>query len=150
MKYCARRMFHATLLLLGVSIFSFVILQLAPGDFFSPMRLNPQISSRTVTGLRSQYGLDQSLPVRYGHWLHDVLKGDLGPSFAYNSPVTSLLAIRARNTILLTGTSMVLAWMLAIPLGIWSAVHRGKWGDRAGGAREWRSGLSRLMIDRDE
>ena len=134
MKYCARRLFHATLLLLGVSIFSFVILQLAPGDFFSPMRLNPQISSRTVTRLRSQYGLDQSLPVRYGHWLHAVLKGDLGPSFAYNSPVTPLLAIRARNTILLTGTSMLLAWMLAIPLGIWSAVHRGKWDDRAGGA----------------
>jgi len=134
MKYCARRLIHATLLLLGVSIFSFVILQLAPGDFFSPMRLNPQISSRTVTGLRSQYGLDQSLPVRYGHWLHDVLTGDLGPSFAYNSPVTPLLVTRARNTILLTGTSMLLAWMLAIPLGIWSAVHRGKWGDRAGGA----------------
>jgi peptide/nickel transport system permease protein len=134
MKYCARRLFHATLLLLGVSIFSFVILGLAPGDFFSPMRLNPQISSRTVTGLRSQYGLDRSLPVRYGHWLQAVLKGDLGPSFAYNSPVTPLLAVRARNTILLTATSMLLAWILAIPLGIWSAVHRGKWGDRAGGA----------------
>jgi peptide/nickel transport system permease protein len=134
MKYCARRLFHATLLLLGVSIFSFVILGLAPGDFFSPMRLNPQISSRTVTGLRSQYGLGRPLPVRYGHWLRAVLQGDLGPSFAYNSPVTPLLAVRARNTILLTGTSLLLAWILAIPLGIWSAVHRGKWSDQAGGA----------------
>ncbi len=98
MKYFARRLFHASLLLLAVSIFSFAILQLTPGDFFAPMGLNPQISSRTIAGLRSQYGLDQSLPVRYRHWLQDVLKGDLGRSFAYNSPVTPLLAVRARNT----------------------------------------------------
>ena len=134
MKYFARRLFHATLLLVAVSIFSFAILQLAPGDFFSPMRLNPQISSRTITGLRSQYGLDRSLPVRYAHWLHGVLKGDLGPSLAYNSPVAPLLGVRARNTLLLTGTAMLLAWLIAIPLGMWSAVHRGKWGDRAAGA----------------
>jgi peptide/nickel transport system permease protein len=133
MKYFARRLGHATLLLLGVSIFSFALLQLAPGDFFAPMGLNPQISSRTVAGLRSQYGLDQPFPVRYGHWLRAALHGDLGPSFAYGSPVAPLLAIRARNTLLLTGTSTLLAWLLAIPLGIGSAVHRGKWGDRAGG-----------------
>jgi peptide/nickel transport system permease protein len=133
MRYFARRLVHATLLLLAVSIFSFAILQLAPGDFFAPMGLNPQISSRTIAGLRSQYGLDRSLPMRYGHWLHGVLQGDLGPSFAYNSPVAPLLAVRARNTLLLTGTAMLLAWLIAIPLGIWSAVHRGEWGDRAGG-----------------
>lgn len=133
MKYFARRLGHATLLLLGVSIFSFALLQLAPGDFFAPMRLNPQISSRTVAGLRSQYALDQPFPVRYGHWLRAVLHGDLGPSLAYGSPVAPLLAVRARNTLLLTGTSTLLAWLLAIPLGIGSAVHRGKWGDRAGG-----------------
>jgi peptide/nickel transport system permease protein len=133
MKYFARRLAHAILLLLAVSIFSFAILQLAPGDFFAPMELNPQISSRTIAGLRSQYGLDQSLPLRYGRWLHGVLKGDLGASFAYNSPVARLLAVRARNTLLLTGTAMLLAWLIAIPLGMWSAVHRGKWGDRAAG-----------------
>ena len=133
MKYFARRLAHAILLLLAVSIFSLAILQLAPGDFFAPMELNPQISSRTIAGLRSQYGLDQSLPLRYGRWLHGVLKGDLGASFAYNSPVAPLLAVRARNTLLLTGTAMLLAWLIAMPLGMWSAVHRGKWGDRAAG-----------------
>ncbi len=133
MKYFARRLVHATFLLLAVSIFSFAILQLSPGDFFAPMGLNPQISSRTLAGLRSQYGLDRPLPVRYGRWLRAVLKGDLGRSFAYNSPVAPLLAVRARNTLLLTGTAMLLAWLIAIPLGMWSAVHRGKWGDRAGG-----------------
>jgi peptide/nickel transport system permease protein len=133
MRYFARRLFHATLLLLGVSIFSFALLQLAPGDFFSPMGLNPQISGRTVAGLRLQYGLNEALPIRYEHWLRAILNGDLGPSFAYNSPVAPLLAVRARNTLLLTGTAMLLAWLIAIPLGIASAVQRGKWGDRAGG-----------------
>ena len=133
MKYLARRFLHATLLLLGVSIFSFVLLQLAPGDFFSPMGLNPQMSARTVAGLRSQYGLNQPLPIRYQHWLRAILHGDLGKSFAYNGPVAPLLAVRARNTLLLTGTAMLLAWLLAIPLGIASAVQRGRWGDRAGG-----------------
>jgi peptide/nickel transport system permease protein len=133
MRYFARRLIHATLLLLAVSIFSFALLQSAPGDFFSPMGLNPQISTRTVAGLRSQYGLNQPLPIRYEHWLRALLHGDLGPSFAYNSPVGPLLAVRARNTLLLTGTAMLLAWLIAIPLGIASAVQRGKWGDRAGG-----------------
>src|ERR1700683_2831853 len=126
MKYFARRLFHAMLLLLAVSIFSFAILQLTPGDFFAPMGLNPQISSRTIAGLRSQYGLDRPLPVRYGHWLADVLKGDLGRSFAYNSPVTPLLAIRARNTLLLTGTAMLLAWMIAMSWGLSGARERGR------------------------
>jgi peptide/nickel transport system permease protein len=133
MRYFARRLMHATFLLLGVSIFSFAFLQLAPGDFFAPMTLNPQISARTVAGLRSQYGLDRPLPARYQHWLGAVLQGDLGPSFAYNGPVAPLLAVRARNTLLLTGTAMLLAWLLAIPLGIASALHRGKWGEWAGG-----------------
>lgn len=133
MRYFARRLAHAVLLLLGISVFSFALLQLAPGDFFSSLQLNPQISSRTVEALRSQYGLDKPLPVRYGSWLHSVLKGDLGTSLAYNSPVAPLLALRARNTLLLTGTATLLAWLLAIPLGIWSAAHRGKWGDHIGG-----------------
>ena len=133
MRYFVRRLAHAALLLLGISVFSFALLQLAPGDFFSSLQVNPQISSHTVSARRSQYGLDKPLPVRYGSWLRSTLKGDLGTSFAYNSPVGPLLALRARNTLLLTGTATLLAWLLAIPLGIWCAAHRGKWGDRIGG-----------------
>ena len=76
MRYLARRLTHSVLLLFGVSIFSFAILQLAPGDFFTPISLNPQISAHTVAALRSQYGLDKPLPIRYEHWLHSVLHGD--------------------------------------------------------------------------
>src|SRR6202007_1504184 len=133
MRYLARRLLHSMLLRLGVSLFSFAILQLAPGDFFTPLSVNPQISAHTVATLRSQYGLDKPFPVRYEHWLHSVFRGDLGLSFAYGTPVAPLLAVRARNTLLLTGTSLLLAWLLAIPFGIWTAARRGKWSDRAGG-----------------
>jgi peptide/nickel transport system permease protein len=133
MRYFARRVAHATFLLLGLSIFSFALLQLAPGDFFSALEVNPQVSALTIAALRTQYGLDKPLPVRYGSWLRAVLQGDLGTSFAYNSSVAPLLALRARNTLLLTGTATLLAWLLAIPFGIWSAARRGKWGDRVGG-----------------
>jgi peptide/nickel transport system permease protein len=133
MGYLARRLLHSIVLLLGVSIFSFAILQLAPGDFFSPLTVNPQISAHTVATLRSQYGLDKPVLIRYEHWLHSVFRGDLGLSFAYGTPVAPLLAVRARNTLLLTGTSLLLAWLLAIPFGIWTAARRGKSIDRAGG-----------------
>ncbi|HEY0703967.1 MAG TPA: ABC transporter permease [Candidatus Acidoferrales bacterium] len=133
MRYLARRLAHAALLLIGVSIFSFALLQLAPGDYFSQLALNPQISAHTVAGLRAEYGLDQPLVVRYAAWLRAILEGDFGVSLAYNSAVGPLLALRARNTILLTGTAMLLSWLLALPLGIWSAARRGTWGDRLGG-----------------
>lgn len=133
MNYFARRLAHAAFLLLGISIFSFALLQLAPGDFFTALEVNPQVSARTIAALRTQYGLDKPLPLRYGNWLGAVLRGDLGTSFAYNSPVAPLLALRARNTLLLTGTATLLGWLLAIPFGIWSAARRGKLGDRVGG-----------------
>jgi peptide/nickel transport system permease protein len=133
MRYIGRRLMHAILLLLAVSFFSFALLQLAPGDFFDAMRLNPQISQHTVESIRSEYGLDQPLPIRYERWLRSMMKGDMGYSLASNSPVTPLLRVRARNTLLLSGTATVLAWLLALPIGVWSAAKRGTWSDRIGG-----------------
>jgi peptide/nickel transport system permease protein len=108
------------------------LLQLAPGDFFDAMRLNPQISQHTVETIRSEYGLDQPLPIRYERWLRSMLKGNLGFSLASNGPVAPLLRVRGRNTLLLSGTATLLAWLLALPIGVWSAAKRGGWGDRIG------------------
>lgn len=130
MKYLSRRLIHATLLLMAISFFSFALLQMAPGDYFDAMRLNPQISNQTINGIRSEYGLDRPLVVRYERWVSSALKGELGFSLDYKSPVGPLLWVRARNTLLLTGSATVLAWAWAIPIGIWSAAKRGKWGDR--------------------
>lgn len=131
MKYMERRLIHSALLLISVSVFCFLFTDLAPGNFFDEMRLNPQISPATVSALRSQYGLDRPLPVRYLRWVKSVLRGDWGYSFAYNTPVESLLLVRARNTLFLTTLAMALAWLIAIPLGVWIANRSGHWDDRA-------------------
>lgn len=116
---------------LGVSLLSFVFVELAPGNFFDEMRLNPRISTETVSKLRAQYGIDQPLPVRYVRWLGSVAKGEFGFSFAYNTPVAPLLWPRARNTLLLTGSATLLAWLIALPVGILSAGRRHGVIDRA-------------------
>ncbi len=129
MRYFGKRLLQSFFLLLGVSLLSFVFVELAPGNFFDEMRLNPQISSATVANLRKQYGMDQPLPVRYFRWLSSAAKGELGFSFAYNAPVAPLLWARARNTLLLTGSATLLAWLIALPLGILSAERRRGWID---------------------
>ncbi len=130
MRYLQRRLMHGVLLLVGVSVLCFLLSDLAPGSFFDEMKLNPQISSDTIAALRSQYGLDQPLPVRYGRWVKSVFRGEFGYSFAYNSSVKSLLVVRARNTLFLTALATLLAWLIAVPLGVWTAAHPGKWVDR--------------------
>jgi len=130
-KFLIRRFTHAALLLVAISLFSFALVQLAPGDFFDQLRMNPRVSAQTVEALRSEYGLDRSFAVRYGLWLCSALRGQFGISLAYNTPVGPLLISRAFNTLLLTGTSTVLAWLLAIPIGIWSATNRRKFSRRS-------------------
>lgn len=108
----------------------FLFTEMAPGSFFDEMRLNPQISPETISALRTRYGLDQPLVVRYGRWLGAVAHGDLGYSIAYNAPVAPLLWSRARNTLLLATTAMLLTWFIGVPLGVWTASWRGRWLDR--------------------
>jgi len=130
MRFFLRRIVHGAFLLAGVSILSFVLIEMAPGDFFAEMRLNPQLSAETLAGLRQQYGLDQPLPVRYLRWVKSVARGELGFSFAYNTPVAPLLWARARNTLLLTAPAVLFAWLIAIPVGVRSAARQGKWEDK--------------------
>ena len=99
---------------------------MAPGSFFDEMRLNPQISPETIATLRSRYGLDQPLIVRYGRWVKSALHADLGYSIAYNVPVAPLLWGRAQNTLLLSATAMFLTWLISVPLGVWTAARRGR------------------------
>jgi peptide/nickel transport system permease protein len=131
MAYLLRRIGHAVFLLFGVSVLAFLFSALAPGSYVDDMRLNPQIAPATLSSLRAQYGLDRPMPERYLHWANSLLHGDLGFSFAYNRPVAPLLWLRARNTLLLTGSATFLAWLIALPLGMWSAERRGRLADRA-------------------
>jgi peptide/nickel transport system permease protein len=130
-RFLLRRAGHAVVLLFGVSVLAFLFSTLAPGNYFDEMRLNPQISAERVSALRAEYQMDRPMAVRYAHWASALLRGDLGFSFAYNSPVAPLLWARGRNTLLLTGTATLLLWMLALPLGVWSAGRLGRPADVA-------------------
>lgn len=133
MRFIARRFVHAVFLLAAVSFLSFALAQLAPGDFFDELRMNPRISASTVQGIRDEYGLNESLPVRYARWLASVLRGEFGYSLAYGTPVGPLLKVRARNTLLLAGVGTMIAWLLAMPIGIANAASGRRWGRRVSG-----------------
>jgi len=131
MRYLGHRLLRATLLLVSVSALCFLFTEMAPGSFFDEMRLNPQVSPQTIATFRSHYGLDQPLPVRYGHWLRSALHGDLGYSMAYNMPVAPLLWTRTKNTLLLTITALFLTWLISITAAMSAANWSGGFLDRA-------------------
>ena len=134
MRYLGRRLSHALVLLLGVSILTFLFAELAPGDVFDELALDPRISAATLSAMRVEYGLDRSLPEKYFRWLQSVGRGELGFSITHNSPVGPLLWRRARNTLFLTVPATTLAWLIAVPIGIWAATRKGQWTDRAAAA----------------
>lgn len=129
-RYLLRRAGNIALMLLGVSILMFLLSAAAPGDVLSEARLNPQISPETLQAMRAQYGLDQPLPTRYWKWISSVVRGNLGYSFAYNVPVSSLLWPRMLHTLLLTAPALFLSWIIALPLGVLAASRKGSWIDR--------------------
>lgn len=135
----ASRLAQTVLLLFGVSVLAFLFIDLAPGKYLEEMRLNPQISQRTLAAIRTEYGLDRPLAVRYALWLRSVARGEFGFSFAYNSPVWPVLKVRAWNTLMLTVTAMLCSWLIALPLGILAAVRVGRWQD-------WISGVSTAFL----
>ncbi|TMI80648.1 MAG: ABC transporter permease [Bacillati bacterium ANGP1] len=126
-RYIARRLILLGPLLVGITFVSWAAIQLAPGsgDYFQSLVLQyPQISPATIEGLRARFGMDQPPWIQYLRWLWSIVHLDFGLSFAYQVPVTWLIGSRALNTLLLSITSMVAAWALAIPVGIYSAVHQ--------------------------
>lgn len=130
MRFLLRRVLHSLLVLAIASLVSFAVVNLAPGDFYEALRLRPEISPATVEAMRSEHGLNRSLPARYLYWIKSVVRGDWGFSLAYNSPAGPILWSRAKNTLLLAGAATFIAWLIAMPLGLWAAVHPATWIDK--------------------
>lgn len=129
--YVLRRLLQTFPLLLGISALTFLLLQLAPGDFLATMAENPQISPETLAHMRHAFGLDQPWYVQYLLYLKNVfLHLDFGQSFAYHEPVFQVLRTGLANTLLLSGAAALVTWGLAIPLGVIAAVRRNGWPDR--------------------
>lgn len=118
-------------LLLAVSLLTFLLMALSPGNYFTALQQNPQISPETIERLKAQFHLDQAWYVQYVFWLKNVFTGNFGYSMAYKIPATSLIMARLWNTFLLSMTALIIAWGIAIPLGIWAAVKKDSWVDHA-------------------
>src|SRR5436190_5753841 len=130
--YILRRLLQIIPLLLGISAITFLLLQLAPGDFLSTMAENPGISAETIQAMRIRFGLDQPWFVQYGLYLKNVfLHLDFGESFSRHEPVFLVLREGMLNTLLLASAAAVVTWGLAIPLGVLSAVRQCSWVDKS-------------------
>ncbi|MDW8032082.1 MAG: ABC transporter permease [Aquificaceae bacterium] len=130
LRFLLYRLLQAFLTLVGVTFLSFFIIKLAPGDYLDQLKLNPQISPETIEALKKQYGLDQNLLLQYLRWLLSALSFDLGYSFQYHAPVSQLIGERVWNTLLLTLSSTLLSWLLAIPLGLLAGLKENTLTDR--------------------
>jgi peptide/nickel transport system permease protein len=119
--YTLRRLFNLIPMLFGITIISFAIIQLSPGDFLAEMRMNPVVSQQTVDQMRRNFGLDQPLVMQYWRWLVNALRLDFGYSFAFQVPVTWLIGSRLLNSLILNVVSFAVGWAVAIPLGIFAA-----------------------------
>lgn len=131
--YLMRRLLTLPLLLVGISIISFLLLSLSPGDpaEITLLRQNGGIapSREAVLALRQELGLDNPLPVRYFNWLSGVLRGDLGESYRSGNSIAAELAHRLPSTLLLASASLALAVGAGIPLGVLAAMNTGSWVD---------------------
>jgi peptide/nickel transport system permease protein len=132
--FILRRLLHMIPLLFGVSLVSFLIIHLAPGDFLTQMSENPQVSQAYITQMRHNFGLDRPWYVQYVLYVQRILlHGDFGVSFSRHQPVFTVIRTGLLNTLLLASSAAVVTWALAIPLGIFAAVRQYTWVDKIAG-----------------
>jgi peptide/nickel transport system permease protein len=128
--YILRRLLIALPSLLGISVVLFTVLALAPGDPFADMVTNPNIPAEVRDTLRAKFGLDDPIWQRYFRWLAAMLQGDWGFSFISRVDVDTLILQRVPVTLAVIGASQVLALLIALPVGIYSAARPYTWFDR--------------------
>lgn len=129
-RYIIRRVLIFFPLLLGMSLLTFVLMQKTTGNFYDQLRMDPRISEETIKRYMELYQLDKPVLLQYGQWVKNLFRLELGYSFYYNIPVTDVLKGRLWNTFVLSLSSLIFTWVLALPLGIWAALNRNKWGDQ--------------------
>ena len=128
--YILRRIGQAVIVLLGVTILVFILQHLLPGSIARAI-IGPRASASQIAAFNREYGLDRSLPVQYFSFLGQVVHGNLGYSFKQNTSVGAIVIHDLPNDVILVGTSLVLALLIAIPVGIMQAVRRDKLTDYA-------------------
>jgi len=130
LKLIARKLLQGLLMLFVVSALTFALLSAAGGDALTALRDNPQISEATIERLRTVYGLDKPVMSRYGAWIADALRGDLGESMAFRIPVSTLVWTRFLNTLLMGLIALIMSVAASLLLAVWSVRAKSKWLDR--------------------
>ncbi len=135
LQFILRRLLYLIPTLIAISLVMFVIIQLPPGDYLTTLAAamsaqGENVDPAALAGLKERYGLGQPLYVQYWKWISNIiLYGDFGRSFAYNLPVASLLWERLGLTMILSLCSLLLVWIIAFPVGVYSAVKQYSPGD---------------------
>lgn len=134
--YLFRRFLYALLAIWAVSVVSFLIIQLPPGDYVTSYIANLSeqggaIGAAEADNLRKFYGIDRPVYIQYLKWMNQIVRGNLGYSFEWEMPVRDLLGERLQLTFLLALASVLFTWFVAIPIGILSAVKQYSWFDYA-------------------
>jgi peptide/nickel transport system permease protein len=133
-RFITRRLLGMIPFIFLVSVTVFLLIKLTPGDFVSNYAASLAASGETVDdamleSMRSRYGLDQPLIVQYWDWISGVVRGDFGYSFQWQQPVVSLIGERIGLTLILSISTLLLTWAVALPIGVYSAVRRYSFGD---------------------
>jgi peptide/nickel transport system permease protein len=117
-----------------ISMLIFTIIELPPGDYFESYieqlkAMGEKADLQEIEELRARYGFDQPEPIRYLNWVAGMVTGDFGYSFEYRMPVTEVVGDRVWLTILVSTLTIIITWVLAFPIGVYSATHQYSWGD---------------------
>ena len=134
LAYLIRRIFNMIITLLIISIVAFTIIQLPPGDYLTTYvaqmrRGGSEINEEFIQALVNQYGLDKPFHMKYLKWITNFVQGNMGMSFTWNRPVNQLVWGRLGLTIVISLTSLLFMWIVAIPVGIYAAVRQYSVGD---------------------
>ena len=134
LRYVGRRLLVMVPTLIAISIITFIIIQLPPGDYLTTMMGEMQsqgeaLSHDKLDYLRQLYGLDRPLWQQYLWWVWGILHGDLGYSFEYDRPVTQVIGDRVFLTFVIAFSTVVVTWVIAFPIAIYSATHKYSWTD---------------------
>jgi len=129
LSYAIQRVFYAIPIALGVTIFCFALVYMAPGDPLQRL-LPDDASAETIAMIKAAYGLDKPIPIQYLRWLGNALTGDLGASIQSNRPVLDEVLSALSNTVIISAAAVMLAFTLAFVLGTVAAYNAGSWIDR--------------------
>ena len=134
LRYIAWRITVMVPTLLMISALVFAIIELPPGDYFESYVAELQaqgenVDLKAIEALKVQYGFDKPPVERYFHWVWGMLQGDFGYSFEYELPVTDVVGERLWLTMLFSFVTIIFTWVIAFPIGIYSASHQYSWGD---------------------